>query len=239
MSENPRHLAENEIFYDAKPIIFGEGFSKYQNTFEGIFNFDTWLQERILAGKASSLVLDLMADTTFLRELAERANFLHKHSISGIAIGLGDHRSRKDKTYDSRNGVYMLSSEVDRQKRRVIHVADISQEWIWRKLTREQVKRNLSKLFNLIVCRGAGGLEHYLDESYEVHLGIIKKALSLLSSDGILVTQLQTTDNDRLPLYAEEMQKMNFGCSYQRGSGIHDTVFDTSTGLPIAKIFHL
>lgn len=150
--------------------VWRSGISLYEEYFRPIFStpFVQFLETRKSEGRGT-YTLDLMSLGTILRELP---------IYGGVALGLGDGRSEKEKRQDRAKDVILITGNVlTRKPYRMV------KEWI------RQKQRDG---FDLIICRPYGALTHtYIPENKELYYLLLNRAWHLLSREnGLLLTEV-------------------------------------------------
>jgi hypothetical protein len=115
-------------------------------------------------------VLDLMGgEATFLRSLSPLLD-------SGLCISLVDERKKKTKSEDRKNNIYL-------------ECGDITSKHVWKKIDDWQRKKRI-KSFDLVVCRGAGGMIKNIVPKMLYPYLFSKVWERLSGNDGVFITQL-------------------------------------------------
>jgi hypothetical protein len=96
----------------------------------------------------------------------------------------------------------------------VIRAANISSGWTWMTV-QEKMKTQSISAFDLVICRGAGGVNDWLGVNANRHFAIFEKALTLLNpDDGILLTQVPVKDEAFLELLKNRMKRRGYNMVY-------------------------
>jgi len=168
-----------DIYYE-KVRDYNVSFSETLSFFE--FNsFRDILAQRKLNNLTTN-ILDLMGgDGSFLRDLQSTGR-RHKILDSGLCITLVDERKEKLKAKDEENNI-----EVE--------CGDITSKKTWRTIDRWQ-ENNGVKNFDLVVCRGVGGLETNIipESTYPYIFSRVWERLS--DKNGLFVSQLHSMANE-------------------------------------------
>ena len=192
-----RAKRENELVADwIKPwSIYGSGYFDYERGF-GINRgslLDLVKEIRLEKEKRKNendktmvFGVDLFSDPTCLRSL----------SIGGVAVGLADHRNRKEREEDLKNGRMMVAGDLLLDK-----------TWI-------RIKESFEKLgingADLVTSSPSGGLNH-ITANKGIHFDLLSKAYSLLADQGYLFWTMQWRDIKQMNWYAEWIYNLTDG----------------------------
>lgn len=155
--------------------VFGGGLVDYDRSLGSVLwdlygasSFKTLVECKI-GEKGTAYVLDVMADTTFLSQLP--------NLTAGVAVGLTDARSDERKRTEKTKGIDLKPG-------------NIASSATWRNIDEWMVENDIPG-FDLIVCRGVGGVDRI---PLNLRGYVLQKAWSRLSlNEGILITQVHST----------------------------------------------
>lgn len=164
--------------YGGKVDDYDATFSRILRTFH-LISFRKFLAERVIMG-LSTYVLDLMGgDASFLRDLKFPANKQDSPSPldAGLCVTLVDGRQKR-------------LQELDRKLNIEVLCGDLTSKSTWDLIDKKQRETGIGA-FDLIVCRGAGGLDMVPRVLYPFLFGKIWSRLT--DKDGLFITQLPET----------------------------------------------
>lgn len=161
ISDN-KHGAEGWLFY-------GNRIADYELTFGDILHGKPI--SSLLGEKNDIVAVDLMSSSSALRSLFVEVPYKTKF---GLAVSLGDIRSREEKKADEKLNIEQLEGDL----------LDFN---FWEKDLRPKLK---GRKADLVLERAEGGLFN-LTDNYKVHLMLLRRAWNILSSDnGVFLFQM-------------------------------------------------
>lgn len=167
---------DESYLHDSLWVIYNSPIWQYEITFRPLLQ-DQHIPN-LLIGKDSPVVVDLMAPSGTLRNLAQQ---LDRPLGLGIALSLNDLRTGQEKDLDQRLGISQIEG-------------DVANSITWRKLVKEMNGQGA----DLIIERAVGGLYHLPKDIRFTHL-VIRRLWRLLKPGGTLL--METRDES----YLEEM----------------------------------
>ncbi len=202
---------------------YGIGGEVWTHYGELVFDYDEAFSEVLTAFNYSSIrnilserkvrdlgtnILDLMGGSaSFLRDLKRprRAEDTPSPLETGLCVTLVDGRGQKIKDLDEKLNIHVLPGDLTSKK-------------TWDQLDQWQKQRKI-EAFDIIVCRGEGGLDYLPEAFYPYLFGKVWERLS--RDDGLFITQLpKGADRGGIIKPLESITGIKFHFQEERSNGI-------------------